>query len=105
MPSRVVEPLIAATIVIVGVENLLRGDEPRGRWVLTFGFGLVHGLGFAGALKAIGLGTAGTSVVGPLVAFNLGVELGQLPVAAPLLLLWSFDRCPRSRVTARASLP
>ena len=51
LSSRVVEPLIAATIVFVGVENLIRGDEPKGRWLLTFAFGLLHGLGFAGALK------------------------------------------------------
>jgi hypothetical protein len=90
-----VEPLIAATIVFVGVENVVRGDEPRGRWALTFGFGLVHGLGFASALRNIGLGAFGTSIVGPLVAFNLGVELGQLTVAsALLLLLWRLRRIP-----------
>jgi len=93
--SRVVEPLIAATIVLVGVENLVRGDEPRGRWLLTFAFGLVHGLGFASALKEIGLGAAGTSIVGPLIAFNLGVEIGQLAVAIPLLaLLWKLRARP-----------
>jgi hydrogenase/urease accessory protein HupE len=95
LPGRVVEPLIAATIVIVGVENLTRGDEPKGRWLLTFAFGLVHGLGFAAALQNIGLGANGTSIVGPLVAFNLGVELGQLAVAVPLLaLLWKLRRLP-----------
>ena len=95
LSSRVVEPLIAATIVFVGVENLVRGDEPRGRWVLTFAFGLLHGLGFAGALKEIGLGAAGTSIAGPLIAFNLGVEIGQLAVAAPLLaLLWKLRALP-----------
>jgi hydrogenase/urease accessory protein HupE len=99
LPARVVEPLIAASIVFVGVDNLLRGDEPQRRWVerwlLAFAFGLVHGLGFAGALGEIGLGAAGTSIVGPLVAFNLGVELGQLAVAAPLLvLLWKLRAWP-----------
>jgi hydrogenase/urease accessory protein HupE len=98
-PARVVEPLIAASIVFVGVDNLIRGDEPQRRWVerwlLAFAFGLVHGLGFAGALREIGLGGAGTSVVGPLVAFNLGVEIGQLAVAAPLLLLlWRLRALP-----------
>jgi hydrogenase/urease accessory protein HupE len=104
LPPRIVECLIAATIVIVGIENLTRGDEPKGRWALTFAFGLIHGLGFAGALKEIGLGTAGTSIVGPLVAFNLGVEIGQLAVAAPLLfLLWRLRRLPWfSRQGARA---
>ncbi|HXU01634.1 MAG TPA: HupE/UreJ family protein [Polyangia bacterium] len=102
--SRVVEPLIAATIVAVGVENLVRGDEPRGRWLLALAFGLVHGLGFATALKETGLGAAGASIVGPLVAFNLGVEIGQLAVAAPLLLLlWKLRGLPRfARHGARA---
>ena len=104
LPGRVVEPLIAATIVFVGVENLLRGDEPKGRWLLTFAFGLVHGLGFAAALKEIGLGADGTSIVGPLVAFNLGVEIGQLAVAVPLLaLLWKLRALPAfARHGARA---
>jgi hydrogenase/urease accessory protein HupE len=95
LPGRIVEPLIAATIVFVGVENVVRGDEPKGRWALTFGFGLCHGLGFASALRDIGLGAFGTSIVAPLVAFNLGVELGQLTVAALLLaLLWRLRRVP-----------
>jgi len=49
--TRVVEPLIAASIVYVGIENLMRGNDPKGRWLLTFGFGLIHGLGCASALK------------------------------------------------------
>jgi len=104
LPGRVVEPLIAATIVFVGVENLARGDEPKGRWLLTFAFGLVHGLGFAAALQQIGLGANGTSIVGPLVAFNLGVEIGQLAVAVPLLaLLWKLRAVPAfARHGARA---
>jgi hydrogenase/urease accessory protein HupE len=95
LSARIVEPLIAASIVFVGVENLIRGAEPKGRWLLAFGFGLVHGLGFAGALAERGLGAAGTPVIGPLVAFNLGVELGQLAVAAPvLLLIWKLRALP-----------
>jgi hypothetical protein len=95
LSAQVVEPLIAATLVFVGIENILRGEELKGRWALTFGFGLVHGLGFAGALREVGLGSFGTSIVGPLVAFNLGVEVGQLAVAALLLaLLWRLRRLP-----------
>ena len=85
VPSRVIEPLIALSIVYVGVENLLRRDEPRGRWLITLGFGLVHGFGFAGVLREIGFGGAGNGIVWPLAAFNLGVELGQLAVAAVAL--------------------
>jgi hypothetical protein len=87
LPGRVVEPLIAATIVFVGAENLVRGDEPKGRWALAFGFGLVHGFGFAGALEQIGLGALGAPIVAPLLSFNLGVEIGQIAVAAVLLPL------------------
>jgi hydrogenase/urease accessory protein HupE len=91
----VVEPLIAASILFVGVENLLRKDEPRWRWALTLAFGLVHGFGFAGALKEAGLGSAGASLLVPLFSFNLGVELGQVGVAAVVLpLLWRLRRWP-----------
>jgi hydrogenase/urease accessory protein HupE len=95
IPSRVVEPLIAASIVFVGVENLLRRDEPKGRWLLTFIFGLIHGFGFAGVLREIGLGAGGASVALPLFSFNLGVEAGQLAVVAILLpVLLALRRRP-----------
>jgi hydrogenase/urease accessory protein HupE len=96
LPSRVVEPLIAASIVFVGIENLARrGEEPRGRWLLTFGFGLVHGFGFAGALKAAGLGSGGAALAIPLFGFNLGVEIGQIAVAAILLpIIFQLRRRP-----------
>jgi hydrogenase/urease accessory protein HupE len=92
LPARVVEPLIAASILYVGVENLLRRDrESRGRWLLTFAFGLVHGLGFASVLRDLGIGEAGRGAIWPLIGFNAGVESGQLVVAAVLLpaLLWA----------------
>jgi hydrogenase/urease accessory protein HupE len=97
LSSRIVEPLIALSIVLVGVENLYLGKEPEGRWLsrrlTTFGFGLVHGLGFAAALRQLGLGQAGTSVWPQLLAFNLGVELGQLAVGCALLWLsWRLRR-------------
>jgi hydrogenase/urease accessory protein HupE len=92
LPSRLVEPLIAASIVFVAVENILRRDEPRGRWALTFAFGLIHGFGFASVLKETGLGS-GQGLIAPLLGFNLGVELGQLAVAAVVLpLLFMFRR-------------
>jgi hydrogenase/urease accessory protein HupE len=99
IPSRVVEPLIAASITFVGVENLVRRGEPKGRWLLTFAFGLVHGFGFASVLREAGVGAGGRALALPLFSFNLGVELGQLAVVAILLpLLWKlrtrrlFDR-------------
>lgn len=84
IPARIVEPLIAASIVYVGIENLCR-REPGARWPLTFAFGLIHGLGFAGALRELGIGAGGLSIAVPLGAFNLGVEAGQLLVAMLLL--------------------
>jgi len=87
LPASVVEPLIAASIVVVAVENLVRRGH-RGRVWLTFLFGLVHGFGFAGLLRELGLGQG--SVGAALAGFNLGVEAGQLAVVlavAPVLLL------------------
>ena len=89
--SRIVEPTIAATIVFVGIENLARPGEPKHRWRVAFIFGLVHGFGFASALKAVGLGAYGTPLLLPLFSFNLGVEIGQLAVAAVFLpVLWQL---------------
>jgi hypothetical protein len=99
LPSRVVEPLIAATIVAVAVENLWAKGEPRFRGALAFGFGTIHGCGFAGALAAVGLGKNGAPLGLPLFAFNLGVELGQagiailvLPVLFRLRRVKAFER-------------
>jgi len=94
-PPRLVEPLIAASIVYVGLENLARGGEPKGRWLLTFVFGLIHGCGFASALRELGIGAGGGGVALPLVCFNGGVELGQLMIAALLLpLIWKVQARP-----------
>ncbi len=87
IPGRVVEPLIAISIVFVALENLVRVDQPKSRMLLVFAFGLIHGLGFASVLRELGVGTTGTGVVMPLLSFNLGVELGQLLVAVPLVPL------------------
>jgi hydrogenase/urease accessory protein HupE len=89
-PPRSVEAMIAASIVFVGVENILRrGEEPRGRWALTFGFGLIHGFGFASVLRDLGVGSGGQGIAMPLLSFNLGVELGQIVVAGLVLpVVW-----------------
>ena len=93
---RIVEPLIAATIVFVAVENLIRRDEPQKRWMLTFIFGLIHGFGFAWALRERGVGRGGGSIAMPLFAFNLGVETGQLAIAAIVLPVFlALRRRPR----------
>lgn len=87
LPGRLVESLIALSVMWVAAENLWR-TEFETRWRLTFGFGLIHGMGFASVLREIGLPKG--EVFGALFGFNVGVELGQLAVVAvayPLLKL------------------
>jgi hypothetical protein len=83
--SRLVEPAIAASILFVAAENFRREEKSWHRYALTCGFGLIHGFGFAGALRASGLAGRGSEIALPLLAFNGGVEIGQLTVAAILL--------------------
>ncbi|MGY8706022.1 HupE/UreJ family protein [Bradyrhizobium sp. 18BD] len=90
IPSRIVEPAIAASIVFVAVENFFSRDIDR-RWRVTFLFGLIHGFGFAGALREVGLPT--DAIVPALAAFNVGVEIGQVAIVAIVLPVLSlFDR-------------
>jgi hydrogenase/urease accessory protein HupE len=94
LPPRVVEPLIALTVVYVGIENILGGDFKR-RWALTFAFGLIHGFGFSSVLRELGVGADGSGIALPLFSFNLGVELGQAAVAAPILpIIWRLRMRP-----------
>jgi hypothetical protein len=86
---RLVEPLIALSIIYVAVENLIRAVPPA-RPAITFGFGLVHGLGFSSALRDLGL--PARQLVAPLLGFNVGVELGQLMIVLPLLALIAWLR-------------
>ncbi|MEO7597450.1 MAG: HupE/UreJ family protein, partial [Opitutus sp.] len=92
LSPRWVEPAIAASIVFVGLENLWRrGAEPRGRMLVTFCFGLVHGFGFANVLRGLGVGSGGRGIALPLFTFNLGVELGQIAVASLVLpIMWQL---------------
>src|SRR5262249_50231811 len=88
-PSKAVEPLIAASIVYVGIENLVRRGALRGRSLQTFAFGLVHGFGFAAALQERGVSSAVGGIALPLISFNFGVELGQICIALLALpLIW-----------------
>ncbi|MGE0360286.1 MAG: HupE/UreJ family protein [Vicinamibacterales bacterium] len=92
LPARVVEPLIALSIVYVAVENLRTRALTPWRVALVFAFGLLHGLGFAGVLTGLGLDRGDFAVA--LLGFNLGVEAGQLSViaAAALLVGWARER-------------
>jgi hypothetical protein len=79
LPSRWVESTIALSITYVAAENMWRGRAALGsRWLVTFGFGLVHGLGFASALTELHLPRA--NLAASLVGFNLGVEIGQVSI-------------------------
>ncbi len=92
---RLTEPLIALTIVFVGVENFRGVVNTKTRCGLALGFGLIHGFGFASALQATGLGGTGMALAKPLLAFNLGVECGQLAVAAVFLpVLFALRKIP-----------
>ncbi len=79
-PPRAVEALIALSIAYVGVENIILRRPSRSRLAIVFAFGLLHGLGFAGALSDIGLPTGQLAL--SLAAFNVGVEFGQFTIVA-----------------------
>src|SRR5207247_6004814 len=85
---KIVEPLIALSIAYVAIENIFRSDLKSWRVALVFAFGLLHGLGFAGALKELGLPRS--EFLTALLTFNVGVEAGQLAVigAAFMLVGW-----------------
>lgn len=99
----VVEPLIAASIVYVAVENLLTARLHAWRVFVVFGFGLLHGLGFAGVLTEIGLPRE--EFVTGLIAFNVGVEFGQLTVIVLAGLLFGFWFRERPWYRKRIVLP
>lgn len=84
--ERIVEPMIAASIVIVAVQNILRPQCGRGRarLAVAFGFGLFHGLGFAGGLRAAMAGLPPITLWSALIAFSAGVEVGHQIVVIPL---------------------
>ena len=84
LPSRLVESVIAASVVLAALNNL-RGTIERRRWVLAFGFGLIHGFGFASVLADLGLPQG--ALVLALVGFNVGVELGQLAIVTAFVPL------------------
>lgn len=96
LPSRWVESAIAASVLLAAINNLYPVVLSR-VWVIAFGFGLIHGLGFASVLTDLGLPSG--SLVTALVGFNLGVETGQfaivsvfLPLAFILRHTWLYQR-------------
>ncbi len=106
LSPRIVEPLIALSIVVVAAENVLTETFRPWRIAIVFGFGLLHGLGFAGTLHDMNLPS--NEIVPALVFFNLGVEGGQLTVIALAFVALGvgFGKRPwyRSRIAVPASL-
>jgi len=85
LPGSIVEPLIAASIVFIALENVLSAQLHPWRVAVVFVFGLLHGLGFAGVLGELGM--PASQFLTALLSFNIGVELGQLAVIAGAFLL------------------
>ncbi|MBC7609638.1 MAG: HupE/UreJ family protein [Polaromonas sp.] len=92
LPSRLVESVIAASVIVAALNNL-RGTVEGKRWLMAFGFGLIHGFGFASVLADLGLPKG--ALVLALVGFNVGVELGQLAIVAVFLPLAFWLRATR----------
>jgi hydrogenase/urease accessory protein HupE len=92
LPGRIVEPAIAASILYVGVENVVGKHRFALRAAITFAFGLVHGLGFAGALREVGLGSTPGGVAWPLFKFSVGLESCQILIALVFLRILLFFR-------------
>src|SRR5262249_27352045 len=88
LPSSVVEPTIAGSIVFVAATNVFWPERSRGwlRLATAFFFGLFHGLGFAGGLLSATQGMAGLAILIAIAAFSLGVELGHQMVVLPLFV-------------------
>lgn len=104
LPPWFVEPFIAASIIFIAVENLVapqRASSPV-RLVVAFGFGLVHGLGFAGGLNEALGGTGGSALALAIVAFCVGVELGHLVVGLPF---WALLKAGRTEWGDRFGAP
>ena len=99
--AAIVEPLIAFTIAFVAIENLVFKDMTKWRPLVVFGFGLIHGLGFAGFFGELGLPPG--QFWSALIGFNIGVEIGQLSVVlvAALLGAWIRRRLDDPDGTAR----
>ena len=93
VPAQVVEPVIAASVIVSALNNVIPRLYSQ-RWLLAFGFGLIHGLGFASALSDLGLPRTG--LVTALIGFNLGVEAGQVIIVLLLLPLAYFLRATRA---------
>ncbi len=99
----IVEPMIAFSIAYVAIENIFLSELKPWRVALVFGFGLLHGLGFAGALRELDLPRSEFATA--LVAFNVGVEAGQLAVIAVAFALVGWFASNRDWYRTRIAIP
>jgi hydrogenase/urease accessory protein HupE len=103
VPPRVVEPLIALSIAYVAIENIFLSELKSWRVALVFAFGFLHGVGFAGVLKELGLPRA--EFVTALLTFNVGVEAGQLAVIGAAFMLVGWQCSNRASYRRRIVVP
>lgn len=96
-PADIVEPLIALSIVLLAIENIFHKQVKPWRMIMVFLFGLVHGMGFAGALSDLGMPQQAFATA--LVSFNVGVEFGQLTII--LLMYFTVNRFLSGKVWYR----
>jgi hypothetical protein len=105
-PPHIIEPIIALSIMFVALENVITDKLKATRILIVFAFGLIHGLGFAGVLKDLGLPKR--EFINALISFNLGVELGQITIilAAWFLVGKWFNKKPwyRARIVNPLSI-
>ena len=85
-PSHIIEPIIALSIMFVALENIISDKLNAHRIIIVFAFGLIHGFGFAGVLKDLGLPKR--EFMNALISFNIGVELGQITIIIAAWLLF-----------------
>lgn len=103
VPPAIVEPLIALSIAYVAIENIFLTELKSWRVVLVFAFGLLHGMGFAGALREVGLPR--NEFLTALITFNAGVEAGQLAVIAVAFLMLGWFSSRQAWYRARVVVP
>lgn len=103
VPASIVEPLIALSIAFVALENIKGGNISLRRTAIVFAFGLLHGLGFASVLGDVGLEPS--KFVSSLIAFNIGVELGQLSVIAIAFVALGLTFGKRDWYRKRIAIP
>ena len=103
LSPRIVEPLIALSIAYVAIENMFLSELKSWRVALVFAFGLLHGMGFAGALRELGLPRS--EFVTALLTFNIGVEAGQLAVIGTAFMLVGWHCANRAWYRSRIVVP